>query len=1372
MNSFPIDYENFRTIFKDCLDPDGFNNWEKIINKINNQIPKSFKMSTVECSFNNDDLATLKDIYTKIAAALITANTPQDKISQLLNTNNALFNIVYFNEVANSKIEKANILEHFFNIFNNVNNIIIPNIGDLTKIILNAYYQSQHQTKNKLIYYSDQNIIDMSTIKNVIPKTSLFEQEEILKMVNKNLQPEEITNKEDMKIIKLFISNLIYPIVEDFQLIHVTGEKFSSKNVLEESMDKLQQAKNRNPDVFDHQKPDCVGLDYSKIFNAIFTKTGINSRYMELMSSYASFNSIDDKPYFYFFNHLPNMKNKISMIPGIIQALRFTTFKLNSNEHIQTRIINPENSVYIVGFSLFHPRKTNIKVKDLKEINYPEFLQQVINRMCNRPFEDCYFFFEANKDPKTIILKMYSDIKEKIYDNIDEIINLNMNSIDDIIPQLTEQSINIDFVLNKIIRNIPKKCRRTNNIQCIPNLINITELSQKFYGADKSSIKLKKIPLSQKKKSIVIKTDDNQSFENNFKNESNKNVICQHYVTLEDINKEQLNLKHGKTNNYDPLLNSFLSKYITLNKFGEYVCKSCYEKIDIEQYVQSGTFDDNNQFVASGTYSFLNLEEHPDYKEYKGNNGAIMAIDTLIQQLSFIFGINAYVKRRNRTSLIKNIIDLSIVNNKVLTKMNYEERNNKIGNSYGFPREQSDFFVYQFTNSIFNLGTKANEFKDIHKDRKFNNEIIYCLIILVLNMDKNQVINFKTIQTCNYQEFKKSSLKLYQELKLLVGDQLKALINYPILSYIIYFISYQIAVRIGYYYRVNMPTSKQLTLSEKKHLVIKRILKICCTFIDIFNSIIESSMFVNQNPDQFSDKDKQVLQNFMIKYNSRLKDLFANHVLVQTMTKPKKEIIEFDNYSKEPVQIGNDNDDGNNDGNQRSLKHANLELKNWTSLQQDKIWVNLEDTAPQTININQKPTNKITCPNGDTHNLKFNPKTLLWECLKCGQSINSNTDTKADTKADKEINRNNKAIMNVAKYFCPNGHSHKWIFSNGKTCQLCGFKEGDQYKFDKKTLEQYYQSFFSVGKGVTLIQPEKVEEKTEIEKYQKLVKGFKATNQIEIFINSLKSISLENEIDLIDNIFSVYDHNKFINRKLILKTIDDKKVWEDPETQECYDSQTYQKLNEDLSINNKENPAIPFQFSLKNMIMQVFDPQNVEIIEAFCFNFVTIFKQIESQKVILPLAKRYQTLTFNNSSKNILEEFAISWNSYLSGFNNNKEMDKMVDWIFKEINDLIKENLTFVNLIVAIIKYQFDYSFSNKIYWFQDLNYLKIYNKLFYAEIDISEPSYYTNTEIIDNSEAVQDQDHTEGGDDNIEDVDDGYDLYDQDNEEADPVID
>jgi hypothetical protein len=133
----------------------------------------------------------------------------------------------------------------------------------------------------------------------------------------------------------------------------------------------------------------------------------------------------------------------------------------------------------------------------------------------------------------------------------------------------------------------------------------------------KEKIKIHIINIS-KKELLEKKIDDNDMYEGH---------ICQHTISWNNI----IRLRKTNPNKFNQELFSFIKKYVIENKDKDFVCKSCYQLIDLRKYTNE-TFSNSDTIIISNSLE-TELETIREYEKY---SKSIKNMDKIIEDFEQI----------------------------------------------------------------------------------------------------------------------------------------------------------------------------------------------------------------------------------------------------------------------------------------------------------------------------------------------------------------------------------------------------------------------------------------------------------------------------------------------------------------------------------------------------------------------------------------------------------------------------------------------------------------------------------------------------------------------------------------------------------------
>ncbi len=815
---------------------------------------------------------------------------------KLLNTENIskivkLYN--YFNDI---KLKKnidiiEGIDETFFNLknkestFNLIKILIIKTIyfeEDRSKILQLIEDKELENTESKYIEIIDSfdEEIDYNNLE------LLFNVDENKKEISEifyhmildyenNFLESELTIEE--KINYLFEKKILIPITDEFLRYHKFNDKYENTNT---KLDKIRQVVynlNTISEYYSKKKENekiyYQPLQYRKaiLYNNVDEINSINKLVNIGLTAMRSNEFFQDLLIYrnYAYINYNNFKSYgFSFLPSkTIDAIRYCNFEFNNpniNNKLETRVITSNNRVNVVGialpkYSIFNKNtiiqctkiKNTFNLNKLHKNPYEEVLKKIKQLLLNNNNYGKIGYWIFNKKNDILISDTYNDINELTFEEFyryiissfyDILINITYDKIINVIEDFkTLHSCYFisNYIQNKFI-NLPINSEYYNilhqkiiKISKIKTNIDYDENEDKIPGINSELIKLPKYK-DNTNKLIQLRITENNLLNNN--NELlNDNAICQHIISWTNLSM----YKKKNPNYFNQLLFEFKKKYITINLEGDFVCKSCYQSVDIKKYAFDWTAGTEEGISLSFTLE-SQLENLPEYEKYKT---IIKYLDKYIEKIAISVHLPVYIGnlpqiKIRRQEIIKNIIDFIIIQNKTLRISDSNERKKRLEEAskiYGLNKDYTQFFIFELKNDIFIYSSKDT---DKFKRSKINNIMIYAIMFIINEITLSQILFFIEDKTINIENFKKYYKTLFDNLNIYVNNskELKPILNYPLLCYILYVFA---GILIKYNLWYNPENIKNFDLKLYSFVI--------HTYIDLLNSILEVNTFKEKN---------------------------------------------------------------------------------------------------------------------------------------------------------------------------------------------------------------------------------------------------------------------------------------------------------------------------------------------------------------------------------------------------------------------------------------------------------------------------------------------------------------------------------------------
>jgi hypothetical protein len=335
--------------------------------------------------------------------------------------------------------------------------------------------------------------------------------------------------------------------------------------------------------------------------------------------------------------------------------------------------------------------------------------------------------------------------------------------------------------------------------------------------------------------------------------------LCQHEEEWKYVDE----MKDGNINEFNNAITGFTEKYSIQTPNKEFVCRICGELLPIKDYVADGSFDDAAQkFVSSYVSVDIPLEEHMEYAKYPLT---IKFLDSFVNRVSLVTGINVYTggdkrARQSRQGLIKNILDIILEHNamNIKKKVSDDIRAKFIKEKYGIDERSNSVYFFDLNDVIFKPDPSATAAESNERNLKYNNILLYFLIIFFSELNGPQIVSMTTDGYSNIYHYLNKSIGLFRNLRIKTNTtdlETLPITDYPVLCYLLHTISYYL---IRYRLWLYQGTEVRRVMPQLQQIMIS-------SFLDIFNGI---SSDAGRNKDSYvylltSSKMYQSLNNLM-----------------------------------------------------------------------------------------------------------------------------------------------------------------------------------------------------------------------------------------------------------------------------------------------------------------------------------------------------------------------------------------------------------------------------------------------------------------------------------------------------------------------------
>ena len=780
--------------------------------------------------------------------------------------------------------------------------------------------------KLKIIDYSNiESILDTNEISQGLVNEILEFYEDYEKSVNINT---ELDKKK--KINKLFESKIVIPITDEFLRFHKITEKYEKmsthinkkerENVKDQTkiryiITKLEKVKDlyskkikNNKDLLKevdkmfyrpliHRKAIIYNeIEELSIINKLLLsgKKAIDSNefYHDLLylrkSAYVNFKDFKNHGFKHWIK-----KSCLAVRYSGIESLENKQI-VSKNLNLDLRTISGNVKAHIVGLFILGNKNNihQIKYKDIKDIrsineNGLEATKSVLlDKLNNKNNINYYWVFDSEKDnmdAETFELETNknSDYNRTLLSNIyDFCLNENFNRIMNKLNNYTNLDLYHSFNVSSYYQNKMLKFSKNSDYEKTINkkIYDLIPINKEYYDDKENTIygiigNIHKLPIDDRKE-IKIQSVHIPYLENKEVIDLEEdNAYCQHTLDWTELSK----LRNNNPNKHSELLYNFIKKYVITNADNEYICKSCKQFVDIQNFL-SNPYDGGSSGLDLIITSSKNLSE---IKEYSKFSILIKNMDKLVERVAQINNFTYYlgneqIHKIRRQDIIKQVIDTIILHDKTLRTKNMDKRSRELAafQNYGVSSDYTFFFIFPLANDIFKSSSKeTDKFKKI----KVNNIITYILLFMVLDLNDSQILMFDYNKICNYILFDKFKSILFSKLKIKTDSSKNtvAVSELNTLCYILYYTSCMLS-KYNIWYVATIEKMNSLSYKQKS---------IIHTFIDLVNSLLET----------FSNSDNYMYEILGSKIIGKIKTLFKNDEILQAIKKKEEKKVIINN---------------------------------------------------------------------------------------------------------------------------------------------------------------------------------------------------------------------------------------------------------------------------------------------------------------------------------------------------------------------------------------------------------------------------------------------------------------------------------------------
>ena len=956
----------------------------------------------------------------------------------------------------------------------------------------------------EIIVSNEKKIVDF----NVIQKFLTIEQrrqgmaEEIYAYLEEMREVNEYNIKEGQEFINyLFVNKIIIPITEEFLRFHKDTEKYDPEslvqtdNINERDATKIKYIISKMNNVRNYYSPlldknPKLKLDTEKLFykhmdpkKAVLYNNDEEIRIIQKLELSENANDFDllvdlqNIRKYTYVNFKNFSKDGFKIRPTItIQGIRYTNIGAPSKNPIDTRIGHDSIDMNVVGVAwnpakkpldCFTVKQMKDSCKEMNDMNGFNAFMKVMKKtiMSSKPKANLYYWlFDNTKDRvKSDKYIDYSttdkqhNIKimiNEIYNNYIDMIQTKFNMYIDSVKELDIWTFNnllkgymmkyFNFNLTPHIKN---QFLEKVIIEKIPELEIIEDDVDSMMPGKRDKLII--LPLINKKiyeKKMVILGVKEIDYTIELAKKSIP--VCYHYIRWHNIIKMS-----KKSDDFNQAIFDFVKQYVKLDDHGEYMCKSCNEKVNIQKYVFEGTYvEELDTFMTTSMAVNQRLEEIPKYAKYMRT---IRNIEKSIEKFAYSLDINSYlgndpIIKLRRKMIIKDIIDLILMHTTWL-RLQPKNRIENANKKYGINKDLTNLFFFELKDEIFLTSSTDT---DYYKLIKYNNIMAYLILVIITELNSGQILGLKEDKKINYFMFKKFGFNLFNDLYLRINMKDKVPLNrIPLLAYILYYLSGMMVT-----YRLWLYNDKDIEIKERPLFQLNTQKIIIHTVLDLINSLVEANL--EQRNDNTPNSGKNFLYEIInTRINEKIKHTYNDDRLLSRIEAQANKNISFDETTKkiifhtkkiEPIQLNIDYNIINNPVKKCDLATSEIQRIPY----QEKL-----DTFDILTN----------CSDGKFHNWVYKSGDMI--CNNCNKSYNDmlkllETSTESSTNNNEYLDKIKLInLKKLAKKYCISGELHDP--DNMNKCTKCNILIND-FKPTDKELKQLEKNIDIKTNDITL----------------------------------------------------------------------------------------------------------------------------------------------------------------------------------------------------------------------------------------------------------------------------------------------------------------
>ena len=220
-----------------------------------------------------------------------------------------------------------------------------------------------------------------------------------------------------------------------------------------------------------------------------------------------------------------------------------------------------------------------------------------------------------------------------------------------------------------------------------------------------------------------------------------KGAECQHELDYIEYFESK---KRNK--DFENLIQIFMDKYAITNSENLIICKSCFAELKLSKYIIESEYDNVNlKWIIRKVINNVRVEDMVEFKEL---GKTIYYVNLIIERIGRIYNIIELFGEDNehkfyRNDLLVKVFKIFTAHTKYLQKyiiIGEKEAVETIYDKKKYNQQIISTYLFSFKLDQY-IFSKENPKNDVYKERKGNNFIAYIVLIIILEITRDNILN-------------------------------------------------------------------------------------------------------------------------------------------------------------------------------------------------------------------------------------------------------------------------------------------------------------------------------------------------------------------------------------------------------------------------------------------------------------------------------------------------------------------------------------------------------------------------------------------------------------------------------------------------------